>query len=97
MPKNTISESDIFYYKWKMGPCYGPKDHYYIGLNVIFVEYCCLLPGQYVLTCENNKRPVGWGKDYLEIQGQRYCDDFIGSITRRTVFITGNATNYKLW
>ena len=53
------------------------------------IERCCLTPGRHVLTCQNEDRPYGWGNASVEIQGQRYCDDFFGSMARRIVVIKG--------
>ena len=56
-----------------------------------YVEQCCLTPGRYVLTCQNDKGPFGWGNASVEIQGQKYCNDFIGRKARRIVMIAGTA------
>ena len=95
-PKNEHSDRYMFSYQWKMGSCYGPKDTYGTDTNIIYVERCCLAPGQYLLNCANDKGPYGWGKSYLEIQGQRYCDDFVGYKATRTVFITGKNQDFKI-
>lgn len=57
----------------------------------VYVDQCCLTPGRYVLTCQNYKGPFGWSNASVEIQGQKYCNNFIGRKARRIVMITGTA------
>ena len=60
---------------WQLGTCgnVGTKHGNYIRV----IQRCCLRPGPYVLTCINKKKPYGWGEGYIEIQGHRYCNDFM--------------------
>ena len=60
--------------KWTFGTCssssiYGDYEKYY--------ERCCLPPGQHILTCMNTENPEGWKNAFIEINGRRFCDDFI--------------------
>lgn len=76
-------EEDVlkFSREWEIGSCYGPKLGNTYDSNTMRTTYdrCCLLPGEYTLTCVNKKSEYGWGNAYLEIDGARYCDDFSGS------------------
>ena len=71
--------------EWKIGTCdsIGMKyenDHRYI-------HRCCLKPGQYTLECTNKRNPYGWNDGYIEIQGHRYCDDFMSYRLLQTIDI----------
>ena len=84
---------DLFDRKWKMGSCYGPKpfpDRFHGPINRYeagksYLDVCCLHDGDHVLECANSIEPYGWGNGYIEISGQRYCDDFIGFKSFRDV------------
>ena len=93
-------DEHLFQRSWKMGKCYGPrqfpdrfhgsnKDARYEDDN-IYIDVCCLIPGDYVLECENAIGPYGWGNGYIEIMGQRYCDDFYGFRAFRNIKVEGN-------
>ena len=58
-------------------------------MDFIYSKYerCCITPGYHILTCHNEKGPFGWGKSSIEIQGQRYCDDFVGFEAMRKVLV----------
>ena len=84
---------DLFERKWRMGSCFGPKpfpdrfngpvDRYEAGKT--YLDVCCLEDGNYVLECANAIAPYGWGNGYMEMNGQRYCDDFFGFRSFRNV------------
>ena len=66
--------------------------------NSKYIERCCLQPGSYTLVCENNVlirrndrevEYVGWYGSFIEIQGQKYCDDFVGHKAMRRVEVRG--------
>ena len=40
-------------------------------------QECCQAPGTYRLECKD-RYSDGWHGGYLEIQGKKYCDDFLG-------------------
>ena len=100
------NENETFFsLEWEMGSCYGPKrfyDHahgkYYskYEANKMYIDKCCLLPGVYTLTCKNSVGPFGWGRGYIEIFGQRYCDDFVGYKAFRKIYIAGKYINMIL-
>ena len=54
-------------------------------MNAILYDRCCLSPGRHTLTCINKKSELGWENFTLEIDGKRYCDDFIGFKAMRTI------------
>ena len=74
--------------KWPAGSCFGPRATY--SPNTTYYERCCLSAGTYTLICKNTKSKYGWGNAYFEINGKRYCDDFIGFKAMRKVSIQGN-------
>ena len=78
-------------HKWELGTCKSPEETFTLEDAELdaYVDQCCLKPGRYVLTCQNDKGPFGWGNASIEIQGQKYCNDFIGGKARRIVMITG--------
>jgi len=71
--------------EWSLGAC-DSTEIAYENLQK-YVQRCCLEPGQHTLTCINNRTPYGWGDGYIEIQGHRYCDDFMSYRLIQTVTI----------
>ena len=76
--------------QWLLGTCNSIGKEYKNFKK--YIDRCCLKPGQYTLTCINTKNPYGWGDGYVEIQGHRYCDDFMSyrllqKITIRSKFM----------
>ena len=86
---NGPDEKKHFSRQWKMETCYGPKHGINYLSNSIFGDRCCLSPGQYTLTCINKKSKLGWGDAVLEIDGNKYCDDFVGFEANRTISVHG--------
>ena len=74
--------------EWRMGSCFGPRTTYLF--NVTYYDRCCLTSGTYTLVCKNIKSKYGWGNATFTINGQRYCDDFVGFKAMRTVFVQGS-------
>ena len=73
-----------------MGSCYGPKNRVdYEIRNEIWYDRCCLPEGRYTLTCKNTKSVYGWGDSTFEINGERYCDDFVGFTAMRSILVKG--------
>ena len=79
-------DSQSFRLKWDISTCQG--------------EYgsdtrCCLQLGRHILRCQNTAiwggTPNGWGNVSLEIQGQKYCNNFFGSTALRDVLISGKS------
>ena len=93
---NQVQES-FFTRKWELGSCSGPEEEYwYKHLAERTNEYqsgysyghrCCLRPGAHLLICSNEASHYGWGDGFVEIFGQRYCDDFVGFKTIRRIEI----------
>ena len=46
-----------------------------------FEEECCMVPGTYTIDCECSYGD-GWHGGYLEVDGTRYCEDFLSGITK---------------
>ena len=82
--------NDSFSPEWRMGSCYGPKYGWTYSSNETHYDRCCLPPGTYTLICKNTKSKYGWGNAVFKIDGKRYCDDFVGFISMRTVSLQGN-------
>ena len=51
---------------------------------------CWLTPGDHVLECYNKDYSKGWPNAYIEIQGHRYCDDFVSIKAFRRIRIAGH-------
>ena len=94
---NGNNES-LFSREWKMGSCYGHRkfddpiageDSIRYHGNNTYLDRCCLKPGVYTLVCTNKVSPFGWGNSYIQILGQRYCDDFVGYKGLRRVEVSG--------
>ena len=75
-------------HQWQLGSCANGSPSYEMNSTYTKYERCCLTPGYHTLTCHNEKGPFGWGKSFIEIQGQRYCDDFVGFKAMRRVNIS---------
>ena len=91
--------NSLFSPEWRMGSCYGPKQYLFDSYHNLISKYdsnevhydkCCLPPGTYTLICKNTKSKYGWGNSKFEINGKRYCDDFVGFKAMRKVLIEGN-------
>lgn len=79
-----------FSLNWKLDDsCYGPKDSVVYEANSMYLDRCCLIPGIYTLTCRNDVEPFGWAGSFIEILGQRYCDDFVGFKGLRKIIVSG--------
>ena len=62
----------------------------------VFVEECCIEPGDYTLKCLEKEDGDGWNSgSSVVIQGETYCDDFTdGSQMSVDVTITGNVLGF---
>ena len=78
-----LQELPTFHRTWTIGRCHGPPK--YRDQD----QRCCLNPGEHTLICENEFHPIGWGKESVKIQGQEYCNDFVGFKAMRSVLISG--------
>ena len=92
-----------FSLKWKLDSCDGPRNSVKYRYNNTYWDRCCLNPGIYTLICKNDIGSFGWGNSFIEILGQRYCDDFAGYKAMRrssgaTKFFNGLPSNciYRL-
>ena len=92
------NENDALHFsrQWKLDSCYGPKPGLDYVRNEINYDRCCLPPGRYTLICINQKSAYGWGNAFLEIDGKRYCDDFVGFKAMRTISVLGETQNANL-
>ena len=72
---------------WKLDPCFKKEE--YSDDSVYYEEGCCIKPGNYTLTCYNTKKPYGWKKGKITINGHDYCDDFMGYKAMRRITIKG--------
>jgi len=57
---------------WTIGSCSSSQKY---SNNKIFVEKCCLFPGDYILRCKDSYGD-GWKGSYVKIDGKRYCQHF---------------------
>ena len=58
---------------WTLGTC--KNDQVYEN-DQTYTESCCLNPGSYQLSCDDTYGD-GWHGGYIEIEGTRYCKDFV--------------------
>ena len=87
----VVAKYDAEYLYWTLGPCSTSVT--YNNGNPIMEPDCCLAPGNHTLTCYNIREPHGWKKGFIVINGERYCDDFIGYKAMRRIMINGNISN----
>ena len=71
--------------RWKFGEC-SSRGKY--ADDMTYIHRCCLEPGDHTLTCINTKEPHGWKQGFIEIEGNRYCHDFMGYKAMRRIAIT---------
>lgn len=83
------NETDLFSRQWTLGSCHGPKHGWKYLSNETHHDRCCLTEHQLTLICINEKSKYGWGNVTFEIDGKRYCDDFIGFKALRTISVKG--------
>ena len=57
---------------WTFGSCSSSQRY---ANEKEYIEKCCLFPGDHILTCKDSYGD-GWHGGYIEIQGERYCEDF---------------------
>ena len=80
---DVYQHNGLFLPGWKLGSCSSSeldsleKKTYYKYSGAI-TERCCLEPGMHILKCYSSPPAHGWRDTYLRIDGQRYCDDFVG-------------------
>ena len=86
-----------FSLKWKLDSCDGPRNSVKYRDNNTYWDRCCLNPGIYTLICKNDIGSFGWGNSFIEILGQRYCDDFAGNKAMRRIIIAGMYKNTDIW
>ena len=59
---------------YQMSKCASEQKY---GNNQEYKEKCCLAPGTYTLNCKCSYGD-GWHGGYVEIGGNKYCQDFNG-------------------
>ena len=79
--------------RWKLEECSNPESYDEFSS---YEQRCCMAPGQYTLICQNTEYPDGWYGGYIEIQGHRYCDDFLAYQAMRRITIKGNMGAIRL-
>ena len=77
---------------WSIGSLSGGP----YGDNTNYTERYCLAPGEYTLTCRNQVAR-GWFGGFLEIQGHKYCQDFLEYTAMRKITILGIDMNFKFY
>ena len=82
---STVQQGE--YSEWHLGPCNNLGTEYVNHRN--YIQRCCLEPGQHTLTCINKRKPYGWDDGYIEIQGHRYCNDFMSYKITQKITIKG--------
>ena len=87
MDVKVTTKIDAQLLDWTLGSC--GKTQEYADYNVYYEKSCCVRPGNYTLACYNTKLPYGWKKGKITINGQDYCDDFMGYKALRRVTIIG--------
>ena len=71
---------------WTLGSC--SKSRRWDQTWETYVDTCCLDAGSYQLSCDASGNN-GWDGGFIEIQGKRYCENFlIGHQERHHVNIT---------
>ena len=92
----NVNDTVYFDRKWTLGSCYGPKFGRNYKPNETWIDRCCLPEGQHTLACMNTKSIYGWGNVTFQIDGKRYCDDFVGFKALRKISIKGTNRYFDL-
>ena len=74
---------------WNIGSCSNTT--YISNIDAgseVNVDRCCIKKGDYILSCKSNNQH-SWKQGYLEIQGRKYCNDFVGYRALRRIKILG--------
>ena len=71
---------------WTFGSCSSAQTY---ANQQEYTESCCLNSGEHTLTCKDSFGD-GWHGGFIEIDGTKYCDDFVtGYNTTRQITIEG--------
>ena len=74
---------------WSLGPCQSLGQY---GNNHDYIQACCLGEGSYNLECKDSYGD-GWNGGYIEVDGQKYCENFTSGYViaiKITVLASGN-------
>ena len=81
----TVSQGSEI--SWTLGSCKNEKIYGWYGAQ--YTQECCQAPGAIELECKDSSGD-GWNGGYLEIEGNKYCDDFAsGKEKKEQVTVTG--------
>ena len=89
MDMKLTTKHDGHHIRWTFGACYSLERQATGKIPQVHLQRCCLDVGIHTLTCVNTKNPAGWENSYIEIQGIKYCHDFIGYKAMREIKIIG--------
>ena len=80
---------------WTLGSCSSAQVYQSYEK---YTKQCCLSVGKHPLKCKDSHGD-GWNRGFIEIQGNKYCDDFrSGSVVTKQVTISGiYAFNFDIW
>ena len=65
---------------WSFGSCSSSQAY---TDNSVYSEQCCLSPGDHTLKCKDSYGD-GWHGGFIEIGGERYCEDFTSGKEKTT-------------
>ena len=74
---------------WTFGECSSSQVY---GNNQIYTEECCQKPGSYSISCKDSAKD-GWHGGYLEIEGTKYCTDFMDGLVKTEEATMGKNKN----
>ena len=78
---------------WNLGSCQSKRQGY--GSYARYVEQCCLPTGSYTLQCKDSASN-GWHGGYIEVDGQKYCDNFLGgNVETSQITVEGNGKYFS--
>ena len=78
---------------WTIGTCTSAKAY---QNSQTYTESCCLDAGSYTLTCDDSYGD-GWDGGFIDIQGQRYCEDFTSGHQQENIVDVSYEGKYILW
>ena len=77
---------------WTLGTCKSAQVYTYSLYLHTYKEKCCVVAGQYQLTCDDSAGN-GWNGGFIRVDGKMYCKDFTtGYQQSHKIDIIGNNT-----
>ena len=88
-PIKVVTRSYGKHNSWTFGDCRSSQVY---ESNLFYTEKCCQKPGSYPISCKDSAKD-GWHGGYLEIEGTKYCTDFMDGLVKTEEATMGKNKN----